>query len=212
VSPDSTTSRRCTMCGDIKPFDCFYKDKRASDGCQSRCKACWNELQRIKRATPEAKEYNRDYQRKWNENNREKRREISRRFYANHSDELREYWEKFRREKRELVLERGRRYANSDRGKEGGRAARSRRRTKLQDNGGKLTIDDLAAIRAAQTDKQGRLICWRCGKPITGTPHLDHWIPVKHGGTSNAGNMHYMHARCNISKNAKHPTEIGRLI
>ena len=49
------------MCGDIKPFDCFYKDKRASDGCQSRCKACWNELQRIKRATPEAKEYNRDY-------------------------------------------------------------------------------------------------------------------------------------------------------
>jgi 5-methylcytosine-specific restriction endonuclease McrA len=88
----------------------------------------------------------------------------------------------------------------------------SGRRHQLISNGGSFTADDLVAIRAAQTDKKGRLICWRCGKPIKGTPELDHWIPIAKGGRNDAGNLHYMHRTCNRSKHAKMPTEIGRLI
>ena len=71
---------------------------------------------------------------------------------------------------------------------------------------------DLAAIRAAQTDKKGRLICWACGKPIIDTPHLDHWIPLAKGGTNDPGNLRYMHAKCNLIKRDRLPHELGRLI
>lgn len=211
-TPDSTTLKRCTKCGEEKPLTEFYTDGRASDGRQSRCKDCWNAIQRERRKDPEFKAWNKQYQREWSANNPDKRKAISKRYYDKNADRLREYWERFREEKREIVLERGRRYANSDRGKDTGRAARSRRRTRMQENGGNITADEIAAIRVAQTDKKGRLICWRCGKPIRDTPHLDHWIPVRHGGKSDAGNMHFMHAICNTSKNAKLPSEIGRLI
>lgn len=87
-----------------------------------------------------------------------------------------------------------------------------RRRARKVGNGGNHTAADIVAIRAAQTDRKGRLICWRCGKPIIDTPHIDHWIPLKHGGQNDPGNLHYMHAKCNLSKGAKHPTEIGRLL
>lgn len=92
------------------------------------------------------------------------------------------------------------------------RAYWSRRRARVVNAGGDCTADDLTSIRAAQTNAIGQLICWRCGKPITDTPHLDHWIPLSKGGTNDAGNLHYMHARCNLSKGAKLPTEIGRLV
>lgn len=92
------------------------------------------------------------------------------------------------------------------------RAYWTTRRAREVSAGGRCTGEDLAAIRAAQTDKKGRLICWKCGKPIKSNPHLDHWIPLDKQGSSSAGNLHYMHARCNLSKGAKHPIEIGRLI
>jgi 5-methylcytosine-specific restriction endonuclease McrA len=91
-------------------------------------------------------------------------------------------------------------------------ASNHRRRARKLATGGTFTTADLDAIRAAQTDKRGRLICWRCGKPIKGTPELDHWIPIARGGRNDAGNLHYMHATCNRNKGAKLPTEIGRLI
>jgi hypothetical protein len=97
------------------------------------------------------------------------------------------------------------RKAASDHGKHNRRARR-------RHASGTITKADIDAIRASQTDKRGRLICWRCNKPITGTPHLDHWIPLALGGTNGPGNLHYMHGLCNMSKGAKHPTEIGRLI
>jgi 5-methylcytosine-specific restriction endonuclease McrA len=87
-----------------------------------------------------------------------------------------------------------------------------RRRAREMNAAGSVTENDYRVIRAGQTDKKGRLICWRCGKPITDTPHVDHWIPLSKGGSNDAGNLRYMHANCNISKGAKMPAEIGRLL
>jgi 5-methylcytosine-specific restriction endonuclease McrA len=92
------------------------------------------------------------------------------------------------------------------------RASKHRRRARENQAGGNCTTADLAAIRAAQTDAKGRLICWACNKPINGLAELDHWIPIKEGGSSNPGNLHFMHVRCNRSKGAKMPSEIGRLL
>ena len=86
-------------------------------------------------------------------------------------------------------------------------------------------MEDLDAIRKAQTDRHGRLICWACGYPIVGNEpppifpdaahlpsHVDHWVPLKHDGSNDAGNLHIMHGICNLKKGSKHPMEIGRLL
>lgn len=38
--PDPNNSKRCSCCGNVKPFDFFYRDKKAADGHQSWCKYC----------------------------------------------------------------------------------------------------------------------------------------------------------------------------
>jgi 5-methylcytosine-specific restriction endonuclease McrA len=132
--------------------------------------------------------------------------------YAANADHKKQYNIEYRQANAEKLAEYRRKYTQSPAAQSINRARSLRRRARMQGADGTFSADELAAIREAQTDNRGRLICWRCGKPIKGTPHLDHWIPVAKGGTNSAGNLHYMHARCNLSKGAKMPTEIGRLI
>lgn len=151
-------------------------------------------------------DYARNYSRLYRKENPDKVRDTKLRIYEQNAEEIREYQRNYRREHADKI----RRYRKNNVDKS--HINCHRRRARIAGNGGNCTAADLAAIRAAQTDKAGRLICWHCGKPIKGKPDLDHWIPLKHGGPSDAVNMHYMHARCNRSKGAKMPTEIGRLL
>ena len=179
---------------------------------------------------------NKSRRRDYVEANKEKIAKQKQRYRREHKDRLVEQERLYREENREKIRERQRRYQlehaeirreqtrqwfanNPNYRREYARAnpekikaKHHRYRARKYGNGGSHTDADLAAVRAAQTDRKGRLICWRCGKPIKGTPHLDHWIPLKHGGANDAGNLHYMHARCNLTKSAKHPTELGRLL
>lgn len=151
-------------------------------------------------------EYLRQWQREYHRQHPEKRAE----YQAANADKLREKAREYGRNNAEKRSEYNKRFwkANPDK-----RRIKEHRRRALKANApGRYSVDELAAIRAAQTDSKGRLICWACGKPIKGTPHLDHWIPLDKAGSNSAGNLHFMHARCNLSKGAKHPTEIGRLI
>lgn len=77
---------------------------------------------------------------------------------------------------------------------------------------GRITAADIRAIRKAQTDKSGRLICWRCHLPIEDVPDLDHFIPLLLGGKHIPGNLHFMHAICNRRKSWQHPHDLGMLI
>jgi 5-methylcytosine-specific restriction endonuclease McrA len=229
VSPDDTTSKRCRKCGEIKPSGAFNNDKSKKDGLASYCKSCNTEATRARRlANPERerqlrharlaadpdgiRKLQRERMREWRAANPERQRENDRSRYAANPERERERRRVWIEANKEHALElereatRKRRLANPDKF----RAKEQRRRT-LKANG-TYTASDLADIRAAQTDKRGRLICWRCGKPIKGTPDLDHWIPLDKSGLNSAGNLHYMHARCNRSKGTKLPAEIGRLI
>lgn len=220
----------CPKCGEAKALENFHRDKRRSDGRFPYCKACmsvhtraWYEKNEDRAkakahtwrgANPERATEN---GRRWrNANasriatykdaNREHRAQINKSWKKAHPDYHRKrYWAN-----PERARERSREWSKSH--PEVGRAHQHRRRARKAGVGGTYTIADLVAIRAAQTDKSGRLLCWHCGKPIKGKPHLDHWIPIDKGGPNDAGNLHYMHARCNLTKAAKHPTEIGRLL
>lgn len=234
-NPNDTTTKRCTDCGEIKPLDAFAKNRTRRDGHTSQCKAC-RKLYRER--TVEAR---REYQKKYYEEHAEFLREKSRKYHAEHRDQIVakfriSYREKIEYHKayhlrhyaanRETILERDRvrrethperqrkyqkAYRATEHGKVKHRLSQSKRRGAKSDSV-PLNASEIEAIRTAQTDKRGRLICWRCGKPIIGETHLDHWIPLAKGGTNDAGNLHYMHPKCNVSKGAKHPTEIGRLL
>lgn len=40
---EAVTEKACTRCGETKPLENFYSDRRSSDGKQGRCKPCHND-------------------------------------------------------------------------------------------------------------------------------------------------------------------------
>jgi len=223
LGPASSVFKLCSKCGEFKPGNDFHLHKNCRDGRQSYCKACHAEkgrryrsenAQRLREKERLWREANadrvRETRRQYRKDNADKRREYNQRYYEEHLEATRAYKREYAAKNCKAARERVRLWkeANPD----AVRVNHQRRRARKKGAGGTHNAGDLLAIRAAQTDKKGRLICWRCGEPIKGTPHLDHWIPLAGGGTNDAGNLHYMHARCNMTKRAKHPTEIGRLL
>ena len=164
------------------------------------------EIERRRQLRKHNPETYRDRDREYRARNPDRVKEIRRRSYVKHIDKRREGARNYR----SANPDSWRNYAaaNPDKIRRQDHARRARKLAA----GGAFTATDLESVRAAQTDRKGRLICWRCGKPIKGTPHLDHWIPLAGGGTNDPGNLHYMHPKCNMTKSAKHPTELGRLL
>lgn len=223
TSPDCTTpTKRCSKCKTFKPTDQFAKNAGERDGFQKWCKACRAEYYAANRERERAKQgaYYREHKELY-----AKRQQV---YLAKYKDSIRErrkkrYWAN--REERiiacrlwraanlEYARARERAYNVSEHGRRIRRIGEHRRRTLLVSAPGAFTENDLIAIRAAQTDKRGQLHCWWCGKPIKGTPHVDHKIALAAGGTHDPGNLCYTCKPCNLSKNVKSPAEFaGRLL
>lgn len=207
-TPNSTTKTRvCRVCGIEYPLtrEHFlpYQDGKYHS---LYCRKCNRAAQRAKR--DRAKETTRGAA--YRANNKDKIAAYNKDYRKRNVERRKAYNNKWNAEHREHV--RATEKAYKQRRPEVRQGIKARRRDLDRAAEESVSTADLAAIRAAQTDKKGRLICWKCGEPITETPHLDHWIPMKRGGPSNPGNLHYMHAHCNLTKSAKHPTEIGRLL
>lgn len=254
MSPDHTPDeqlKRCSKCGEVKPLSAFSKCSAAKDGLQRKCRSCAAiyfaeyternaESLKDKWAQYRAdhREQLRQTAREYRERDPEKIKEIKRRSYVKHAMKNREYSRLYRESHVEkvraymYVYNRMYREKHPDLAKRQyeatkntGRERYNARRARILGGGGVYTKNDLEAVRTAQTDKQGRLICWACGAPIIGNqppphipesphmpPHLDHWIPLKANGENRAGNLHYMHGACNLRKGSKHPFETGRLL
>lgn len=69
MSPDSTTMKCCTKCGETKPLGMFPLSKQSKDGHKPHCKACNSAYQREYAKTH--KEQRRAYDAIWREKNRE---------------------------------------------------------------------------------------------------------------------------------------------
>lgn len=111
------TVKACTKCGEVKPLDEFYKDKRRVDGRRPHCKKCVAEYRR--RYREENPEKEREQNRRYYEKNREGRLEQRRRRYEENSEKERERSRRYREENREAILEkereRNRRYYEENR-------------------------------------------------------------------------------------------------
>lgn len=76
-----------------------------------------------------------------------------------------------------------------------------RRRTRLRNNGGDFTLDDIVAIRIKQN-----FACAACGDTER-QQEIDHIIPVRLGGSSYPSNLQLLCFRCNRSKSGRHPDD-----
>lgn len=96
-TPDSTTSKRCTKCGEFRPRDHYCTDRSKRDGLSSQCRACRTANARHYRA--ENADRVRERQRNWRANNsaevRERQLEHRRERYAENRESEREYARKY---------------------------------------------------------------------------------------------------------------------
>jgi 5-methylcytosine-specific restriction endonuclease McrA len=185
---DSDNLKRCSKCGELKPATTEYFSRKRNS-LRAECKTCCAA-----------------YTRAWRTANPAQKRASNQAWREAHPDYSRE-WRIINRASAS-AYDRAWYEANPEKKQ----AQILRRRAKKSGAESGCTASDLNAIRASQTDNKGQLICWRCHKPINGTPHLDHFIPLDKGGKHAPGNLHYMHAKCNLNKSNKHPHELGMLI
>lgn len=240
-TPENPT-KKCSRCGQEFPATTEYfapRKRRGQTGLAYECRECKNKEQakyrnshreilkekaRIYRSTPEYKErqkqYNarpdvkakrNEYFRRWTKTpeGRKKRREEKAKYRQTHKKEIALQNASHREQRRAYDVRRG----QTPERKAYYKKADHKRRTQKLQAGGSFTTSELQAVIAAHTNpKTGELICAWCGKPIKGQYHLDHWIPLSKGGTNEAGNLRIMHPKCNLKKNAKLPSELGRLL
>lgn len=75
VIVDGETLYKCGRCGEFKPYDGFYKDKRTILGITSQCRKCHGQTNIRSRNKEAAREANKLYMRRRTEQNPEKVRE-----------------------------------------------------------------------------------------------------------------------------------------
>jgi len=88
------TEKVCSQCKLLKKLEMFPLRKEAKDGRRANCKECQKE-----------------YQRKYREENPEKRREYNRKYYEENREKCREWKRKYREENPEKVREYDRKYS-----------------------------------------------------------------------------------------------------
>lgn len=80
--------KRCSLCGEVKPFSEYGKHSKSKDGFNQRCKPCRRESRKAsdaafrERHRERLREYNREWLREWREEHRDAAREKSRQWYA----------------------------------------------------------------------------------------------------------------------------------
>jgi 5-methylcytosine-specific restriction endonuclease McrA len=210
--------KRCTHCGETKPFDEFGMHPTTRDGRQSWCKVCTREAARkIREARPEHcraqvedwrkrnPEYMPVYQKARYAANREqmaaderKRRAQrkangikvwhSERSLAHRRQRVREYAQR----NAEQLLAYHRAYYASGRG----HGYQHARKARIQGNGGRYARSEWAAL----CEKYGQK-CLACGetRPLS----VDHIVPLSRGGPNTIDNIQPLCKPCNSRKHQR---------
>lgn len=182
--PKNTTTlpkgyKRCTKCGIAKKIYLFNRNAQAKDNCTSQCKAC---QAATAQKSYKKNKHKRNY-RKYYQENKEKKQAQSRQYYATHKDTLKVKHAQYRA---------------TPKGKKAMIKAHAKRAKLLKANVGIPYTREIVLDRDCLGGTEP--ICYLCGKPITGTPHLDHVIPVVMGGKDCFTNVACVHDVCNLSK------------
>lgn len=103
--------KKCSKCGEEKPLDGFYKDNRYKHGVYSSCKECFlchkKEYAKLyikkRREIVSYKQYDQQYHKQYNQNNKEKLLEYSKQYQINNRDRVNTIASKRRARKRNAL-------------------------------------------------------------------------------------------------------------
>ncbi len=175
--------KTCKKCGENKPISEFGKEPRVADGLQARCRSC-------KRIAAN----------EWDRNNKDKKRESVKNWRKNNPDKYKKIIEEYRPTKRLST----KRWHDNNKDKNRGylRARRARLKNNLVEKYSEEQVlkiygdscyicsdkIDLCAPRAIGKDG------WQRGL------HIDHLLPIAHGGSDTIENVRPTHGICNLRK------------
>jgi len=208
--------KRCSKCGEEKPREEFYADKRAKDGLFSSCKVCFRETDKASYRKHHKKrlEYQAKYRaenpkkiaernKRWMNNNPEKRAAIKKRSDMKRREAISQYNAEYYERTREAQLKRAAEYLSQNR-----EAIYARRDPKKHAEYGRKRRAMLLAVYVAPVDEDeviqrylGR--CGICDLPAKGPIEFDHIIPLARGGTHEPDNVQLTHRLCNRKKWAR---------
>jgi 5-methylcytosine-specific restriction endonuclease McrA len=140
------------------------------------------------------KAYNREYARKWTQNNRERKARTTKLWAQRNAEKLRLWYAKYAKSRR---IERC--------------MAETRRRARKYKSGGTHTADQIKELAVRQNHE-----CPYCKASIRKRYHIDHIDPLVLGGSNGIKNIQLLCPPCNLRKSTKPPEmfarEIGLLI
>lgn len=158
----------------------------------------------------------REYLRRYREANREVLAEQQRRYYEANREAVKDRSRRYQEVNREAIAERKRLYYGANReavaeqkrrhyeaNREAARARNHVRRARKRAAGGSWTAADVAAKFEFQGGR-----CFYCTLPLGDDFHRDHFVPLAKGGSNAATNLVLSCAPCNLSKNAKLPSQV----
>lgn len=198
-------TRFCRGCGCHKSRPEFGVNRRAKDGLNTLCKVCWAlkarewrqmnpEKVKSGRQSHEAKAYQREYQQRWFQENKQA---IYERVAANKSRNP------LLSQSRQREYDRKCKLKNPIAAKMKASVKNARRRKLILGVEGSYSEEDLSKIFYEQ---EGR--CAYCQVVLEGTEyHVDHYIPLSRGGSNWPSNLRISCSHCNLSKGAKSPEE-----
>lgn len=173
--------KRCTECGESKPFADFHKNSACKDGLHTKCKRC--KLAKGAAWMARNGEHRKEYRRR----TRVHRSEYAQRWYASNPEYRAQYYQ----ENKEASYERRYRWIKANPEKH--RALSQKRRAVLK------FASDLGAI-AEYMQLISADPCVYCGAPSQSTDHI---APLVHGGSPDWENLAPACRSCNSGKGAK---------
>jgi len=179
------TSKRCTVCGEVKPSSKFFRNKYAQDGRKAQCKSCSKAYAQSEVGKASVKRHDQTDKRKQStqKHNQTDKRKLSTKRYTQSY-------------KRKRVQEK---YKQSDKGKQADKKGQSIRRTRKSQAGGSYSSDEWYNLC-----KFYDFYCLKCNQLFSFnelTP--DHIKPVAKGGSSFIWNIQPLCMRCNKRKGAR---------
>jgi len=233
ISQDDTPRKRCNTCGGEYPptTDYFYANRITSDRLTGDCKPCCRAYARAKRATPEGRAYQTEYNKRYGETHKEARIEYNKQWYQSHHQHVIENNKRWRYTHPEHRNQTAKRWNDAHReqrseynkdyhatliGRENSKARRHNRRAREKQVQGTHTPQQ---IREQYQRQKGK--CYYCHKKVTwGKHHIEHTFPISRMAGTNipANDISYLVIACDPcdrKKNNKFPWEWpegGRLL
>ena len=104
-------TKKCSKCGEVKPLNEFYENRRTKGGRESSCKKCKAEYQyENKERIANYQKENKEYKKKYRQDNQERIKNYNKEYKQKHKKEIAIQFKKYREENKERESEQHKKY------------------------------------------------------------------------------------------------------